>query len=243
MSENNRSGQQGLSAVFVGLATTFCVCLVASNIFVPRLWQVGNLPLQLSGAVLIFPISYVINDLLTEVYGYRRAMLVIWLGFALSGFISIVGHLVSLLPAPLSPENQAVAESFNSLFRVAPRVVASSLMAFILGSHLNAWVMSRMKVAQKGRGFGWRAIISSVAGELGDSLIFYPLAFGGVLPVDAILGLIATQVTVKTLYEVIILPVTSRLARALKVKEGLDTYDYNISYNPFKLKLKIYGKQ
>ena len=237
MSENKLSGQQGRSALFVGLATTFCVCLVASNIFVPRLWQVGRLPLQLSGAVIIFPISYIINDLLTEVYGYRRAMLVIWLGFALSAFIAIIGHLVALLPAPLSPESQSVADSFDSLFRMVPRVMVSSLMAFILGSHLNAWVMSRMKVAQKGRGFGWRAIVSSLAGELGDSLIFYPLAFGGILPVQDILGLIATQVTVKTLYEVLILPVTSRLARALKKKEGLDTFDYNISYNPFKLKV------
>lgn len=235
MSEKTVSGQKGLSALFVGLATTFCVCLVSSNIFVPRLWQVGNLPLQLSGAVIIFPISYIINDLLTEVYGYRRAMLVIWMGFALSAFIAIAGHLVSLLPEPLSPENRGTADSFNSLFRMVPRVTFSSLLAFILGSQINSIVMSRMKVAQKGRGFGWRAILSSVAGELTDSLIFYPLAFGGILPVDALLGLIATQVTVKTLYEVLVLPLTTYLSRKLKAAEGIDTYDYNISYNPFKL--------
>ena len=235
MSEKTVSGQKGLSALFVGLATTFCVCLVSSNIFVPRLWQVGNLPLQLSGAVIIFPISYIINDLLTEVYGYRRAMLVIWMGFALSAFIAIAGHLVSLLPEPLSPENRGTADSFNSLFRMVPRVMFSSLLAFILGSQINSIVMSRMKVAQKGRGFGWRAILSSVAGELTDSLIFYPLAFGGILPVDALLGLIATQVTVKTLYEVLVLPLTTYLSRKLKAAEGIDTYDYNISYNPFKL--------
>lgn len=235
MSEKTTSGQQGLSALFVGLAATFCVCLVSSNIFVPRLWQVGNLPLQLSGAVIIFPISYIINDLLTEVYGYRRAMLVIWLGFALSAFIAVAGHLVSLLPEPLSPENRGTAESFNSLFRMVPRVTLSSLLAFVLGSQINAWVMSRMKVAQKGRRFGWRAILSSVAGELADSLVFYPLAFGGILPVDALLGLIATQVTVKTLYEVLVLPLTAYLSRRIKAAEGLDAYDYDISYNPFKL--------
>ena len=222
--------------MFVGLAATFCVCLVSSNIFVPRLWQVGNLPLQLSGAVVIFPISYIINDLLTEVYGYRRAMLVIWMGFALSAFIAIAGHLVSLLPEPLSPENQATAESFNRLFRMVPRATFSSLLAFIMGSYMNARVMSRMKVAQKGRGFGWRAIVSSIVGELSDSVVFYPLAFAGVLPVKAILSLILTQVTVKTLYEVLILPLTTRLSRRLKEKEGIDTYDYDISYNPFKLK-------
>ena len=93
--------------------------------------------------------------------------------------------------------------------------------------------MSRMKVLQKGRGFGWRAILSTIVGELCDSVIFYPLAFLGVMPVGAIASIILTQVTVKTLYEVLILPVTSSLARRLKKAEGLDTYDYNVSYNPF----------
>lgn len=217
------------------LAVVFCVCLVTSNVFVPRLWQVGKLPIQLSGAVIIFPISYIINDLLTEVYGYRRAMLVIWIGFALSAFVALAGEIVTLLPPPLSPENQDVAVAFNRLFGLVPRTVISSLLAFVLGSQVNAFVMSRMKVAQQGRGFGWRAIISSIAGEMSDSLIFYPLAFAGVLPIQAIFSLILTQVTVKTLYEVIILPVTTRLVRKLKEKEGLDTYDINISYNPFKL--------
>lgn len=236
MTEIERSGQKDLSPLFVILATTFCVCLVTSNIFVPRLWQVGKLPLQLSGAVIIFPISYVINDLLTEVYGYRRAMLVIWLGFALSAFVALAGQIVAWLPRPLSPENQEIAESFNRLFGLVPRTMLSSLLAFVFGSQINALVMSRMKVAQKGKGFGWRAILSSIAGELTDSLIFYPLAFAGMLPAKVILSLILTQVSVKVLYEIVILPVTSALSRWLKRKEGLDTYDYSISYNPFKLK-------
>ena len=233
MSENNTSGHQGLSVTFVWLAVTFCVCLVASNLFVPRLWQVGKLPLQLSGAVLIFPISYVINDLLTEVYGYRKAMLVIWMGFALSAFVAMAAQLVSWLPAPIYPENQTVASSFNTLFGLVPRTTVASLLAFVLGSHMNAWVMSKMKVATKGKGFGWRAILSTVAGELCDSVIFYPLAFLGVMPVGAILSIILTQVTVKTLYEVLILPLTTVIARRLKRSEGIDTYDYNVSYNPF----------
>lgn len=237
MSENQVQGQKGLSVVYVWLAVTFCVCLVVSNLFVPRLWQVGNLPLQLSGAVIIFPVSYIINDLLTEVYGYRKAMLVIWMGFVLSAFVAVVAQLVSWLPAPIYPENQEVATSFNRLFGLIPRTTVSSLLAFILGSQINAWVMSRMKVATKGKGFGWRAILSTVAGELSDSVIFYPLAFAGVMPAKAILSIILTQVTVKTLYEIVILPLTSLLARRLKRSEGIDTYDYNISYNPFIKKL------
>ena len=219
--------------VYVWLAVAFCVCLVTSNLFVPRLWQVGKLPLQLSGAVIIFPISYIINDLLTEVYGYRKAMHVIWMGFVLSAFVAVASQLVSWLPKPIYPENQEVAASFNKLFGLVPRTTCASLLAFIFGSHMNAWVMSRMKVLQKGRGFGWRAILSTIVGELCDSVVFYPLAFLGVMPVGAIASIILTQVTVKTLYEVLILPVTSSLARRLKKAEGLDTYDYNVSYNPF----------
>ena len=237
MSENQVQGQKGLSVVYVWLAVTFCVCLVVSNLFVPRLWQVGKLPLQLSGAVIVFPVSYIINDLLTEVYGYRKAMLVIWMGFVLSAFVAVAAQLVSWLPAPIYPENQEVATSFNRLFGLIPRTTVSSLLAFILGSQINAWVMSRMKVATKGKGFGWRAILSTIAGELSDSVIFYPLAFAGVMPAKAIFSIILTQVTVKTLYEIVILPLTSLLARRLTRSEGIDTYDYNISYNPFIKKL------
>ncbi len=237
MSDSQKSGQQGLSLVYVWLAVTFCVCLITSNLFVPRLWQVGKLPLQLSGAVIIFPISYIINDLLTEVYGYRKAMLVIWMGFMLSAFVAVAAQLVAWLPAPIYPENQEVAASFNRLFGLVPRTTAASLFSFVLGSQVNARVMSQMKVLQGGRGFGWRAIVSTLFGELCDSLVFYPLAFLGVMPLGAIFSIILTQVTVKTLYEVVMLPVTTRIARRLKKSEGIDTYDYNISYNPFFSKL------
>lgn len=235
MTENKKIGQPSLSLTFVWLAVIFCVCLIASNLFVPRLWQVGKLNLQLSGAVIIFPISYIINDLLTEVYGYRRAMQVIWMGFALSAFVAVAAQLVSWLPQPLYPESREVADSFNKLFGLVPRTTMASLLAFLLGSQINALVMSRMKVATQGKGFAGRAIASTLAGELTDSLIFYPLAFIGVMPFQAILSIILTQVTVKTLYEVIILPLTKLLAGRLKRTEGIDTFDYHISYNPFKL--------
>ncbi len=235
MSENQNVERRSPSVVYVWLAVTFCVCLVTSNLFVPRLWQVGKWPLQLSGAVVIFPISYIINDLLTEVYGYRKAMRVIWMGFILSAFVALAAQLVCWLPAPIYPESQEVADSFNHLFGLIPRTTIASLLAFILGSQMNAFVMSKMKVATKGRGFGWRAILSTVVGELSDSVIFYPLAFAGVMPAKAILSIILTQVTVKTLYEIVILPVTTAIARRLKKAEGIDTYDYDISYNPFVL--------
>ena len=236
MTDKKTAEQPRLSVTFLWLAAAFCVCLIASNLFVPRLWRVGSLPLQLSGAVIIFPISYIINDCLTEVYGFRKARLVIWIGFILSAFVAIAAHIVTILPAPLYDESIPVADSFNMLFGLVPRTTVASLIAFICGSQFNAWIMSKMKVATAGRGFGWRAIISSLGGEMADSLIFYPLVFIGTLPFKGIIGIILTQVFVKTLYEVLILPLTTVVVRKLKAHEGIDTYDYDISYNPFKIR-------
>ncbi len=223
------------SPTFLVLAIVFNVCLITSNLFVPRLWQVGTLPFQLPGAVILFPISYIINDCLTEVYGFKKAQTVIWTGFAMCLFVTLVSLLVTNLPAPLFEDSREIAESFDRIFGFVPRSMAGSLLAFVFGSTMNAWVMSKMKVATSGRGFGWRAILSSLAGELTDSLIFMPIAFAGILPAKVILTMMLTQVTAKVLYEIIILPVTTIVVRKIKQHEGIDAYDRNISYNPFNL--------
>ena len=217
------------------MAVVFAVCLITSNFFVPRVWQVGNLPLQLSAAVILFPVSYIINDCLTEVYGYRKSRLVIWLAFALSAFTALMSGLACMLPAPLDEGAKPMADSFDSLFAMVPRTTVASLLAFIAGSTVNAWILSRMKVLTGGRAFGVRAVLSSVGGELVDSCIFFPAVFWGVMPMSAIAGMVFTQVVVKTLYEIVILPLTSRFVKYLKAKEGVDTYDNGISYNPFKI--------
>ena len=217
------------------MTVLFIVCLITSNIFVPRVWQVGHTSLQLSGAVILFPISYILNDCITEVYGYRKARFVIWLAFAMSVFVALASALVCALPQPVEDGSRAVADSFNSLFALVPRTTVASLLAFLIGSNANALIVSRMKVSTKGRGFGWRAILSSLGGELLDSCVFYPLAFWGLMSPKAIVSIIFTQVTVKVLYEIIILPVTAKAVKELKKKEGVDTFDENISYNPFKL--------
>ena len=223
------------STRFLVISMTLAVCLIASNFFVPRLWQVAGLPLQLSGAVLLFPVSYILNDCLTEVYGYRKARLVIWTCFALSVFVAFMSEVVCLLPAPLDQGSTGIAENFNSLFKMVPRITAASLVAFLCGSTVNSLVMSRMKVSSRGRGFGLRAILSSLAGEVVDSAIFYPIAFWGILSPAAALRISALQVSAKVLYEIIVLPLTSRIVRYLKKKEGMDTFDDGISYNPFKI--------
>ena len=224
------------STRFLVMALTLVVCLITSNFFVPRLWQLGRLPIQLSGAVLLFPVSYILNDCLTEVYGYRKARLVIWLAFALSIFVALKAQLVCWLPAPLQESSRPVADSFNGLFAMVPKTTAASLLAFLVGSTINAWVMSRMKVTTHGRGFGLRAILSSLAGEVSDSIIFYPLVFWGILSLSEALLLALTQVCTKVLYEIVALPLTSWFVRSVKRAEGVDTYDNDISYNPFRIK-------
>ena len=222
------------STRFLVMAVTLIVCLITSNFFVPRVWQLGRLPLQLSGAVLLFPVSYILNDCITEVYGYRKSRLVIWLAFALSAFVALMAQLVCWLPAPLEEGSKPIAESFNSLFAMVPKT-AASLVAFLCGSTVNAWVMSRMKVNSEGKAFGLRAILSSLAGELADSVIFFPVVFWGIMPLPAVLKIAGMQVLAKVLYEIVVLPFTTWLVRRVKQAEGIDTFDRGISYNPFKI--------
>ena len=223
------------STRFLVMAVVLIVCLITSNFFVPRLWQVGRLPLQLSGAVLLFPVSYILNDCITEVYGFRKARFVIWLAFLISVFVALMAQLVCWLPAPLQESSRPVAESFNGLFSMVPKTTAASLIAFFVGSTVNAWILSRMKVASHGREFGLRAIVSSLGGEIADSAIFFPVVFGGILTLPEALKLAGMQVCAKVLYEVVALPLTSWFVRRVKAAEKLDVFDDNISYNPFRI--------
>ena len=218
------------STTFLLMAVAFTVCLITSNLFTTKVFSLGwgvNLP----GAVVIFPISYILNDCLSEVWGFRKARLVIWTAFIANLLVVLFGQLVVWLPAASFWDG---GEHFDYMFNMAPRVAFASLLAFLAGSTLNAFVMSKMKVADKGRRFGARAILSSVAGELLDSLIFMPIAFFGT-PVKVLATMMLFQVSFKLLYEILILPLTSYVVRRVKASEGIDVFDEGISYNPFKL--------
>ena len=199
---------------FLWMAVLFNVCLIASNLFAVKiflLWGWCVLP----GAVIIFPISYIINDCLSEVYGYRKARLVIWMGFAMNFFFILASQLVIMLPGAPFWDGQA---AFENVFSAAPKAAAASLLAFLAGSNVNAIIMSKMKVASNGKNFGLRAIVSSVAGELIDSMIFIPIVFWST-GLKTVLTMMACQVTVKVLYEIIILPVTGAVVKYVKKKE------------------------
>ena len=221
--------KEKFSTAFLLLAVLFTVCLIASNLFATKVIDLWGITLP--GAVIIFPISYIVNDLISEVWGYRKARLVIWTAFAMNLFVLMVGQLVVLLPGASFWDG---AEHFDYIFALAPRIVFASLLAFLAGSTLNAMVLSKMKLASEGRAFGVRAVVSSLAGEMVDSLIFMPIAFWG-SPFRALAMMMLAQVSFKVLYEIVILPVTSVIVKAVKRREGVDTYDKGISYNPFKI--------
>ena len=220
-----------ISVNFLLMTVALVVCLIASNLFATKIFALGwgiNLP----GAVIIFPISYILNDCIAEVWGYRRARLVIWLAFIANFFVVLLGQIVVWLPAASFWDG---GEHFNYMFNMAPRVAAASMLAFLAGSTTNALVLSKMKIASGGRMFGLRAIVSSLAGELLDSMIFMPLAFLGT-PVKVLASMMLAQVSFKVLYEIIILPVTSWVVKKVKAAEQVDTFDVGVNYNPFRIK-------
>ncbi len=218
------------SATFVLMAVLFTVCLISSNLFATKVMSFWGI--NLPGAVIIFPLSYILNDCISEVWGYRKARFVIWTAFAMNILVVLLGQLLVWMPAASFWDG---AEHFDYMFNMAPRVVGASLLAFLAGSHLNSIVISKMKISSEGRRFGVRAILSSLAGELVDSLVFMPIAFWGT-PVRTLAMMMLAQVSFKVLYEILILPVTAAVVRKVKASEGVDTYDTNISYNPFKIK-------
>ena len=226
-----------VSVSFMMLGVLFCTCLVASNLLetkVVRLWQMpGGHILSVTAGLLVFPISYIINDCIAEVWGYRKARLIIWLGFAMNFLVIILSRVAVMLPAAPFWEGE---EAFNFVFGLAPRIAAASLLAFLVGSFLNAYVMSRMKIRSAGRNFSARAILSTLVGESADSLLFFPIAFGGIIPADELLKMIAVQALLKTLYEILILPVTIRVVHYIKRVDETDAYDEGISYNVWKVK-------
>ena len=222
--------KQQVSVLFMLFSILFCVCLIAANILETK--QISVLGISLTGGLIVFPISYIINDCVCEVWGFQKARLLIWTGFAMNFFFVAMGALCDWIPGAPYWTNEA---GFHAIFGLAPRVAAASFIAFIVGSFANAYVMSKMKIRDKGRNFSLRAILSTIVGESFDSVIFFPLALGGVVPTEELPKLMLWQVLLKTVYEVIALPITIRIVKALKEHEGEDTYDNDVNYSIWKI--------
>ena len=222
--------KQQVSVLFMLFSILFCVCLIAANILETK--QISVLGISLTGGLIVFPISYIINDCVCEVWGFQKARLLIWTGFAMNFFFVAMGALCDWIPGAPYWTNEA---GFHAIFGLAPRVAAASFVAFIIGSFANAYVMSKMKIRDKGRNFSLRAILSTIVGESFDSVIFFPLALGGVVPTDELPKLMLWQVLLKTVYEVIALPITIRIVKTLKEHEGEDAYDNDVNYSIWKI--------
>ncbi|MDR1357163.1 MAG: queuosine precursor transporter [Tannerellaceae bacterium] len=223
--------QKTVTIPFMLLGILFNICLVTSNLLETKVIQLFGI--TATAGLLVFPISYIINDCIAEVWGFKKARLIIWCGFA-SNFLLIAFSQLSVhIPAAPFWEGEA---AFNFVFGLAPRITVASLLAFLAGSFINAYVMSRMKIASKGRNFSARAIVSTLAGESADSLIFFPIAFWGLVPFPELLLMVGTQALLKSLYEVLILPATIRIVKYIKKVDGQDVYDIGASYNILKIK-------
>nr|WP_315553644.1 queuosine precursor transporter [Segatella oris] len=219
-----------VSVLFMLFSILFCVCLITANVLETKQISVGKI--SLTGGLIVFPVSYIINDCVCEVWGYQKARLLIWIGFAMNFFFVALGALCDAIPGAPYWNNEA---GFHAIFGLAPRIAAASFVAFLVGSFINAYVMSKMKLLDNGRHFSARAILSTVFGESADSLIFFPLALGGVVPALELPKLMLWQVVLKTGYEIIVLPLTIRIVGYLKRHEGEDVYDNGISYNVLKI--------
>lgn len=220
-----------VSIPYMLLGILFNVCLVAANLLETKVIQIAGI--TATAGLIVFPVSYIINDCISEVWGFKKARLIIWCGFISNFLVIAFGNLAINLPSAPFWEGE---EAFNFVFGLAPRIAFASLLAFLIGSFLNAFVMSKLKLYHKGKYFSIRAVLSTLVGETADSIIFFPIAFAGLIPANELLTMILIQASLKSLYEIIILPITVRFVNYVKKIDGSDVYDNKISYNILKIK-------
>jgi uncharacterized integral membrane protein (TIGR00697 family) len=221
---------QRFSAYFVAVAAVFVTCLVVSNIIAVKLISVGGFILP--AAIAIFPISYLLADVLTEVYGFRAARRVIWLGFFCNLLAVAAIYIGGALPAAVFWPNQP---AYDSILGATPRILCASFLAYLLGEFANTMIMSRLKVKMAGRHLWLRTIGSTLIGQGLDSAVFITIAFAGMMPTGVLLGAIVTQWLVKSAYEALATPLTYAMVSLLKRREGIDVYDRQLRLNPFAI--------
>ncbi len=222
------------------IAAVFVTSLIVSNLIAVKIISFG--PLFLPAAIIIFPVSYIFGDILTEVYGYARARRVIWIGFGCNLLAVLAIWLsIELPPAPFwkvypleSPE--ASQQAYRAIFGFTPRILAASFLAYLFGEFLNSFVLAKMKIATGGRHLWARTIGSTMVGQLADSGVFIFLAFYGAIPFDSLGRLVIYQWLIKSAYEAAATPVTYLAVNYLKKVEGEDHYDRDTRFNPLMWK-------
>jgi uncharacterized integral membrane protein (TIGR00697 family) len=218
------------SSWFVLIVAIFITCLITANIIAVKLVNVFGF--LLPAGIIIFPISYIFGDVLTEVYGYRQSRRVIWLGFFCNLVAVVAFGLGQVLPPASFWDGQA---AYERILGYTPRLLVASFLAYLLGEFSNSFVLAKMKIATKGRWLWSRTIGSTLVGEGLDSLVFITLAFLGTIPVAGLASAIVTQWLVKSAYEAAVTPLTYAVVNFLKREEGLDVYDYDTRFNPLRI--------
>jgi hypothetical protein len=215
---------------FLTCAALFVTCLLTANVIAPKLVAVGGL--VVSVAVIVFPLSYVFGDVLTEVWGYAAARRVIWLGFACNAVMVLaVWAGGEIPPAPFWQGQAAYVEILGQ----TPRILGASFAGYLAGEFANAFVLARLKVLTRGRWLWLRTIGSTLVGQAFDTGVFVTLAFAGTVPAAVLARVIAGQWGVKVLYEALATPLTYAAVGWLKAQERIDTFDYDTDFNPIRL--------
>jgi hypothetical protein len=224
------NGKNYYSTWFVFIVAVFITCLITANIVAVKLVEISGFVLP--AGTIIFPISYIFGDVLTEVYGFRQARRVIWLGFFCNFIVVVAIWIGQVLPPSSFWDGQ---KAYERILGYTPRLLVASFLAYLVGEFANSFVLAKMKIATKGRWLWTRTIGSTLVGEGLDSLVFMTLAFAGTIPMAALLLAILTQWLVKSVYEAAATPLTYIVVNFLKRKEGIDVFDYDTKFNPLLL--------
>jgi uncharacterized integral membrane protein (TIGR00697 family) len=230
-SSRTRPAPRSYSTWFVLIVATFVTSLIIANITAVKL--VALFGFIIPAGIVIFPISYICGDVLTEVYGYRQARRVIWLGFGCNLLAVLAIWVAQELPAAPFWDGQA---AYERILGYTPRLLVASFLAYVVGEFANAFILARMKIATRGRWLWMRTIGSTLVGQGLDSLVFIAVAFAGAMPLTAMAIAIVAQWLVKTAYEAAVTPLTYAVVAFLKRHDGLDVYDYDTRFNPLLLR-------
>lgn len=229
MDNEMNKNREYVSKIFVVICAMFITCLLLSNLVASKIIKIINI--SLPAAVILFPITYIFGDVFTEVYGFQKSKMIIWLGFVCNVFAVFIYIVTIALPYP---EFWTGQEAFRIVLGTTPRILVASLVGYLFGEFTNSIILSKLKVKMVGRKLWMRTISSTIVGEAFDTIIFIFVSFWGNVNGGILLQMMIFQYIWKVCYEVVLTPVTYVVVKWLKNKEGIDVFDYKIKYHIFK---------
>ncbi|AGL03396.1 queuosine precursor transporter [Desulfoscipio gibsoniae] len=219
--------------LFPILMAMFVTILLVSNTVAVKITHVG--PFYFDGATILFPIAYIFGDILTEVYGYKRSRIVVWTGFLACMIMSLIYWLVGILPAASDWYQQ---DAYMAILGQTPRIVVASLIAYLCGEFINAFILAKMKIATKGRFLWTRTIGSTMVGQGVDTVLFVIIAFSGIIPANLLMYMIISNYVFKTAFEILATPLTYAVVGFVKKVDSVDYYDDDTDFSPFRVSFK-----